>query len=79
MNTVNSSNARQNFFNLLADTSLGDPTLITSKGGNCVLLSEDEWNSIQETIFLLSNPKTRNDILTGIKTPLSECEDELVW
>jgi prevent-host-death family protein len=79
MKTINASNARQNLFNLLADTYLGDPTLITSKAGNCVLISEEEWGSIQETIYLMSNPKTRDDILEGINTPLSECEDELPW
>ncbi|MDR1235377.1 MAG: type II toxin-antitoxin system prevent-host-death family antitoxin [Holosporaceae bacterium] len=79
MKSINASNARQNFFNLLADISVGDPMLITSKAGNCVLISEEEWGSIQETIYLMSNPKTRDDILEGIETPLSECEDELPW
>jgi prevent-host-death family protein len=79
MRTINASNARHNFFSLLENTSSGDPTLITSKAGNCVLISEEEWESIKETIYLMSNPKTRDDILEGIKTPLSECEDELPW
>ena len=79
MNTVNASNARQNFFNILANTSAGDPTLITSKAGNCVLVSEEEWNSIIETSYLMSNPKTRSDIIEGLKTPLSECADSLPW
>lgn len=79
MKTINASNARQDLFNLLANTSVGDPMLITSKAGNCVLISEEEWGSIQETIHLMSNPKTRDDILEGIKTPLSECEDKLPW
>jgi prevent-host-death family protein len=79
MRTINASNARQNFFNLLADASSGDPMLITSKSGNCVLISEEEWGAIQETMYLMSNPKTRDDILEGIKTPLAECEDELPW
>jgi prevent-host-death family protein len=79
MKTINASSARHNFFSLLADTSSGDPMLITSKAGNCVLMSEEEWESIKETIQLMSNPKTRDDILEGIKTPLSECENELPW
>ncbi len=79
MNTVNASSARQNFFNILANTSTGDPMLITSKAGNCVLVSEEEWNSIIETSFLMSNPKTRNDIIEGLKTPLDECSDTLPW
>lgn len=79
MNTINASNARQNFFNILASTSAGDPTLITSKSGNCVLVSEEEWNSIKETAYLMANPKTRSDILEGLKTPTDECEDSLPW
>ena len=79
MNTINASSARQNLFNILADTSVGDPTLITSKAGNCVLVSEKEWNSIKETAYLMSNAKTRHDILEGVKTPLEECEDTLPW
>ena len=77
MNTVNASNARRNFFNILASTSTGDPMLITSKAGNCVLVSEEEWNSIKETSFLMSNSKTRSDIIEGLKTPLDECSDNL--
>ena len=79
MNTINASNARQNFFNILASTSVGDPTLITSKAGNCVLVSEEEWNSIKETAYLMANPKTRSDILEGLKTSIDECEDSLPW
>ena len=79
MNTINASNARQNFFNILASTSVGDPTLITSKSGNCVLVSEEEWNSIKETAYLMANSKTRKDIIEGLKTPIDECEDSLPW
>ncbi|GHU17163.1 hypothetical protein FACS189472_03650 [Alphaproteobacteria bacterium] len=80
MQSINASNARGDFFNILATTANhGDPMLITSKAGNCVLLSEQEWSSIQETIFLMSNPKTRRDILEGIDTPISECVDALPW
>lgn len=79
MNTINASNARRNLFSILASTSIGDPTLITSNSGNCVLVSEEEWNSIKETSYLMSNPKTRSDILEGLKTPLDECSDTLPW
>ena len=79
MNKVNATNARQNFFNILASTSTGDPLLITSKTGNCVLISEAEWNSVVETAYVMSNPKIRDDIIEGLKTPLDECSETLPW
>ncbi len=79
MEIISASNARQKIFGLLASTSIGEPVLITSNAGNCVLVSEEEWNSIQETNYLMSNPKTREDIINGIHTPISECQDKLLW
>ncbi len=79
MIAINASTARQDLFNILARTSMGDPTLITSKAGNCVLVSEAEWNSIKETAYLMTNLKTRSDIENGINTPLDQCEDNLPW
>lgn len=79
MDTINASDARQDFFKILARTSAGAPTLITSNAGNCVLVAEEEWNSIRETSYLMSNSKHRNDIFQGIKTSIDECEDTLPW
>jgi prevent-host-death family protein len=80
METITASAARGNLFGILAGVSQSDePKLITSQKGDCVLISKKEWDSIQETIYLMSNPKTRKDILDGINTPLSECVDELPW
>jgi len=79
MESVNASSARTNLFSLLASTAHGEPKLITSKKGNCVLLSEQEWSSIEETMFLMANPKTRKDILDGIETPIEDCVDSLPW
>ena len=74
METINASFARSNLFVLLATLSKGEePKLIQSRNGDCVLVSKKEWDSIQETIFLMSNPKTRKDIEEGIATPLSKC------
>ena len=56
METINASFARSNLFTLLTTLSKGDePKLIHSRNGDCVLVSKQEWDSIQETIFLLSN------------------------
>lgn len=58
MNTINITNARQNLFQLVADVNIGfNPiTIVNNKGKNAVLISEDEWKGIEETLFLSSIP-----------------------
>ena len=58
MNTINITNARQNIFQLVADVNIGfNPiTIVNNKGKNAVLISEDEWRGIEETIYLSSIP-----------------------
>ena len=56
-----------------------DPMLITGKRANAVLVSEDDWRSIQETLYLLSVPGMRESILDGLNTPVDECSREVDW
>lgn len=58
MNTINITNARQNLFKLVNDVNIGfNPvTILNNKGKNAVLVSEDEWNNIEETLYLSSIP-----------------------
>lgn len=58
MNTINITNARQNLFQLVADVNIGfNPiTIVNNKGKNAVLVSEDEWRGIEETINLSNIP-----------------------
>ena len=64
MSTINITNARQNLFQLVADVSVGfNPiTIVNNKGKNAVLISEDEWKSIEETLYLSSIPGLVEDI-----------------
>ena len=50
------------------------PLVITSKHANAVLTSEEDWNAIQETLYLVSIPGMRESILEGMRAPLDECE-----
>lgn len=63
-NTINITNARQNLFQLVADVNVGfNPiTIVNNKGKNAVLISEDEWKSIEETLYLSSIPGLVEDI-----------------
>ena len=64
MSTINITNARQNLFQLVADLNVGfNPiTIVNNKGKNAVLISEEEWKSIEETLYLSSIPGLVNDI-----------------
>ena len=55
------------------------PIVIAGKSGNAVLLSEADWASVQETLYLLSVPGMRESIKEGLATPIEECSRELEW
>ena len=58
MNSINITNARQNLFQLVSDVNVGynTITIVNSKGDNAVLISENEWKNIEETLYLDSIP-----------------------
>ena len=55
------------------------PIVITGEQKNAILLSEDDWSSIQETLYLLSIPGMRESIRAGLATPIEECSEDLDW
>ena len=74
MTTLTASKARMQLYKLLDLTAHShDPIQITGKRSNAVLISEDDWRSIQETIYLLSIPGMRKSIRKGLKTPIKKC------
>lgn len=77
MRTVSASKARANLDCLLDRASRDDePVLIKGKYTNAVLLSENAWRGIEETLYLVSIPGMRESILEGGETPIVECGDE---
>lgn len=80
MATLSASKARTNLYRLIDDASSShEAILITGKRSNAVLVSEDDWKAIQETIYLLSIPGMRESIRQGLKTPIKECSKEPGW
>lgn len=79
METINITNARANLFNLVDSVVHGTPKCITTKNGSAVMVSLEEWEGIQETIYLMSDKKFFEEIKDRIKTPVDECVDELEW
>ena len=78
MTTVNVTEARANLYKLIDDASVShEPVVITGKRGNAVLLSEGDWNAINETLYLLSVPGMRTSIIEGMQENLEEASTEL--
>jgi prevent-host-death family protein len=77
---ISVTEARKRLYALIDE--VGDshqPVQITGKRGNAVLLSEADWNAIQETLHLVSIPGMRESILDGLATPTEELSDQPGW
>ena len=80
MTTLNVTEARANLYKLIDDTSVShEPVVITGKRGNAVLLAEDDWNAINETLHLLSVPGMRESVLEGMQESIDSAATELDW
>ncbi len=80
MPTLTITEARSKLYKLIDEViSSHDPAIIKGKRGNAVLISEDDWHAIQETVYLLNIPNMRESIQKGLSTPIEECSDKLDW
>jgi len=76
MLNTNATNFRKNMFELLDRTvKYNEPVSISTKNGNAVLISEDDYNSLMETLYLTSVLGMKEKLIDGIHTPIEECED----
>ncbi len=80
MTTITATEARANLYRLMdAAAESHEPVVITGRRTRAVLVSEADWNAMQETLFLLSIPGMRESIREGMETPVEDCSDELDW
>jgi len=80
MPTLSATEARTKLYRLIDETLLThEPVVITGKRGNAVLISEDDWRAIQETMFLLNISGMRESIQEGLATPIEDCKEEIEW
>lgn len=80
MTVLKASAARAKLYRLIDETALShEPVLISGKRGNAVLLSEEDWRAVQETLTLLSVPGMRESIVEGMNTPVSKCAKKIDW
>ena len=74
------SEARPRLYDLLEDAATcHEPIFITGKRANAVLIAEEDWRAVQETLYLLSVPGMRESIRTGMDTPVEHCDEKLGW
>lgn len=80
MSTHPISEAEKNLRQLISEViESHKPVTITNEGNNAVLLSEKDWSSIEETLYLLATPDMRESLTEGLATPIEECTDNLIW
>lgn len=78
--TLTASEARANLYRLMDQAAESHrPIVISGKRSNAVLVSEEDWTAIQETLFLLSVPGMRESIKAGMAEPVDTCAKELDW
>jgi prevent-host-death family protein len=80
MTTLSASEARKRLYNLVDEVKdTHQPIQIVGKRSSAVLVSEEDWRAIEETLYLTAIPGMRESIKKGLKTPVDKCDKELKW
>lgn len=80
MTSITATEARKQLYGLLDDVADShEPVQIAGKRHSAVLIAEDDWRAVQETLYLTSVPGMRDAILKGLKTPIEKCDRKLDW
>jgi len=80
MTGITATEARSKLYRLIDEAAEShQPIIITGKRNKAVLVSEEDWSAIQETLYLLSVPGMRESIREGMDTPVANCDEELDW
>ena len=80
MTTLSASEARRLLFRLVDKVKeTHEPIQIVGKRSSAVLVSEEDWRAIQETLHLTSIPGMRESIKEGLSTSVEECDEEPGW
>ena len=80
MTSITATEARKRLYALLDDVADShEPIQIAGKRHSAVLVSEEDWRAIQETLYLTSIGGIRESITKGLKVPVDKCKTELDW
>ncbi len=80
MTSFSASEARKRLYNLVDDVKeTHEPVQIIGRRNTAILIAEEDWRAIQETLYLVSIPGMRESIIEGLKTPVEETSEEPGW
>jgi antitoxin YefM len=80
LNSITATDARKTLYKLINETADShEPILISGKKANAILISEEDWNAVNETLYLLSIQGLRESIMEGLQTPLEDCDESIEW
>ena len=82
MLTTTVTNFRKNIYAMIENTiRYNEPAIITTKSGNAVMISEEEYRGLLETLRLSSDPRMKQKLVDGLNIPLSDTlsEEEVSW
>ena len=82
MTNINITNFRKDIYELLEQTiKFNEPINITTKNGNAVVISEEDYNGLMETVYLLNTPVMKEKLIKGKETKIEDCvaEEEVEW
>lgn len=80
MTTLTATEARKRLYSLVDEVKEShEPVQIVGKRSSAVLVSEDDWRAIQETLYLTSIPGMRESVQEGLETPIEECDEDVDW
>jgi len=80
MTSITATEARKRLYNLLDDVADShEPVQIAGKRHSAVLVCEEDWRAVQETLYLTGIPGMRESIRKGLRTPVQKCDKELDW
>ena len=80
MKSLNATQARKDIYHLIDQVNVDhQPIQINGKRNNAVLISEEDWSAINETLYLLSIKGMRESIQNGLATDIADCSDKLAW
>lgn len=80
MIAITAIEARRSLYRLIDETvESHQPIVIMGKRNKAVLVSEEDWSAIQETLYIFSVPSMHESIREGMDTPVNECDEELDW
>jgi antitoxin YefM len=77
---ITASQARSDIYNLIDETAQShEPIIITGKRHNAVMVSQEDWRAIEETLYLTAIPNMAQSITDAMNAPDSEFSETVEW